>query len=260
MKIIKLFTFISLMLLPLSGNSHSLEEAINSKHRDPKNTLRDEYRNPYETLTFFKIRSDMTVVELSPGGGWYTEILANYLHDPGYLIAAHFDPNSERSYFKKSRANFEKKLNSKPMYESVQLVNLFSNLADDNSVDAVLTFRNLHNWLGPNMDIIFLNSFKALKPGGILGIVEHRAKPGTSFDDMKKSGYVSESYAIKIAEKNGFKFVSKSEINANYKDSTVHPRGVWTLPPVMRLKDEDREKYLAIGESDRMTLLFVKPE
>ena len=110
------------------------------------------------------------------------------------------------------------------------------------------------------MDIIFLNSFKALKPGGILGIVEHRAKPGTSFDDMKKSGYVSESYAIKIAEKNGFKFVSKSEINANYKDSTVHPRGVWTLPPVMRLKDEDREKYIAIGESDRMTLLFVKPE
>ena len=126
MKIIKLLAFIYFMLLPLALESHSLEGAINSKERDPKNALRDEYRNPYETLTFFKIESDMTVVELSPGGGWYTEILANYLHDPGYLIAAHFDPNSERSYFKKSRTNFEKKLSSKPMYESVKLVNLFS--------------------------------------------------------------------------------------------------------------------------------------
>ena len=110
------------------------------------------------------------------------------------------------------------------------------------------------------MDIIFSNSYSALKPGGIFGVVEHRAKEGTSIEEMKKSGYVTESYAIELAEKHGFKLVSRSEINSNSKDTKNHPEGVWTLPPVLRLKDKDRNKYLAIGESDRMTLLFKKPE
>ena len=238
--------------------SHDLEGAINSSDRSSKNIVRDEYRNPYETLTFFEIESSMKIVELSPGGGWYTEILANYLHDPGMLIAAHFDKDSERAYFKRGRANFEKKMSSNSMYDNVKIVDLSSNLAEPESVDAVLTFRNLHNWLGPQVNLIFSNSHKALKPGGILGIVEHRAKPGTSLEDMKKSGYVTEEYAIQVAKKNGFKLVSKSEVNANPNDTKDHPKGVWTLPPSFRLKEVDKEKYTDIGESDRMTLLFKK--
>jgi len=250
---------IILSISSINTIAHDLEGAINSSDRTEKNVLRDKYRNPYETLSFFGIKSDMTVVELSPGGGWYTEIFANYLHEPGNLIAAHFDSDSEREYFKRGRANFEKKIQGSKIYNNVSIVDLSSNLAPENSVDAVVTFRNLHNWIGPQMDTIFQNSYKALKPGGIFGVVEHRANPGTSLDLMKKSGYVTESYAIAIAEKHGFVLVDKSEINANPKDLKNYERGVWTLPPSLRLKDTDKEKYLAIGESDRMTLLFKKP-
>jgi len=249
--------FLLSLFIPMAF-SHDLERAISSEERDPKNAARDSSRHPLETLSFFGIKSDMTIVELSPGGGWYTEILANFLHEPGKLIAAHFDPNSERAYYKRSRANFEKKMSTNSMFDTVEMVAINSNLAEPNSVDAVLTFRNLHNWLGSDMDLIFSNSYKALRPGGIFGVVEHRAKPGTSIEAMKKSGYVSEEHAIEIAEKHGFKLVAKSEINANPKDSTNYPGGVWTLPPNLRLKDVDREKYLEIGESDRMTLLFKK--
>ena len=253
-----LLSILSIFLFTTQSFSHDLEAAINSSDRDSKNITRDEYRHPYETLSFFGIESNMRVVELSPGGGWYTEILANYLHDPGMLIAAHFDKDSERAYFKRGRANFEKKMNSSSMYDNVEIVDLSSNLAEPESVDAVLTFRNLHNWLGPQIDLIFINSYKALKPGGVMGVVEHRAKPGTSLEEMKKSGYVTEQYAIEIAKKHGFKLVSKSEINANAKDTKDHPRGVWTLPPNLRLNEVDRQKYIEIGESDRMTLLFKK--
>jgi predicted methyltransferase len=174
------------------------------------------------------------------------------------LIAAHFDKDSEVGYFKRGRANFEKKIASSSMYSNVEIVDLSSNLAKEGSVDAVITFRNLHNWLGPQMDSIFANSFKALRPGGIFGVVEHRANPGTSMEEMKKSGYVTEEHAIRVAKKHGFTLVSTSEINANNKDTKNHPKGVWTLPPNLRLKDVEKEKYIAIGESDRMTLLFKK--
>ena len=257
--LIKISLILCLGLTFTNINSHSLKGAVESEDRSLKNILRDPERNPMETLTFFGIEQDMVVVELSPGGGWYTEILANYIHYPGTLIAAHFSSNSDRDYFKRSRANFEKKISENPMYGRVEIVDLDSKLADQNSVDAVLTFRNLHNWLGPTMDGIFSNTYKALKPGGIFGIVEHRAKPGTSMQTMRKSGYVTEEHAIEIAKKHGFELVKKSEINANPKDTADHPRGVWTLPPNYRLKDVDREKYTEIGESDRMTLLFRKP-
>ena len=200
----------------------------------------------------------MKVVELSPGGGWYTEILANYIHKPGQLIAAHFDKDSQRAYFQRSRASFEKRIAEDPLFKDIEIVDLSSSLAEPGSVDAVLTFRNLHNWLGPQMDTIFANSSKALKPGGLFGVVEHRAKPGTSMEMMKKSGYVTEEHAIAVAKKYGFTLVARSEVNSNPKDSASHPGGVWTLPPSLRLKDKDREKYLEIGESDRMTLLFKK--
>jgi len=200
----------------------------------------------------------MKVVELSPGGGWYTEILANYIHKPGQLIAAHFDKDSQRAYFQRSRASFEKRIDEDPLFKDVEIVDLSSSLAEPGSVDAVLTFRNLHNWLGPQMDTIFANCSKALKPGGLFGVVEHRAKPGTTMEMMKKSGYVTEEHAIAVAKKHGFTLVARSEVNSNPKDSASHPGGVWTLPPSLRLKDKDREKYIEIGESDRMTLLFMK--
>ena len=233
-----------------SLSAHNLEQSVNSEDRSPDNVARDIYRHPYETLSFFGIKPDMTVVELNPGGGWYTEILANYIHYPGTLITA------QGSYYLE---RFEKKISSKPMYGRVEIVNLNSHLAEPNSVDAVITFRNLHNWLGADMDSIFRSSFKALKPGGSFGVVEHRAKPGTDFETMKTSGYVTEDHAIEVALKHGFELVEKSEINANPKDTKDHAKGVWTLPPTYRLKNKDRDKYSAIGESDRMTLLFKKP-
>jgi predicted methyltransferase len=252
-----LLILLTLTITPLTA--HDLKGAVASEDRTPKNTLRDSSRNPIETLSFFGIESDMVVIELSPGGGWYTEILANYIHYPGTLIAAHWSKDSEIAYYRRGRANFEKKMSNNPMYGRVEIVDLYSELAEENSVDAVLTFRNLHNWLGPNLDNIFSNTFKSLKPGGVFGIVEHRAKPGTSMEMMKKSGYVTEAHAIKIAKKHGFELAAKSEINANPKDTADHPKGVWTLPPNYRLKDKDRDKYSDIGESDRMTLLFKKP-
>ena len=243
-----------LVLFLLTGlstlSAHNLEESIASSDRTPAFATRDVYRHPYETLNFFGIEPDMTVVELNPGGGWYTEILANYIHYPGTLIAA------QGSYYLEG---FKKKMNSNPMYGRVEIVNLNSTLAEPNSVDAVVTFRNLHNWLGPEMDSIFRNSFIALKPGGHFGVVEHRAKPGTDFETMKGSGYVTEAHAIEVALEQGFELVAKSEINANPKDTKDYPKGVWTLPPRLRLDDVDRDKYESIGESDRMTLLFRKP-
>ena len=241
---------LSLLLFMSSVGSHSLKESIESDTRDLENKKRDIYRHPYETLNFFGIKSDMIIVELNPGGGWYTEILANFIHEPGTLITAQGDYYMYR---------FKKKIESSSIYEKVKIVPLNSNLAEENTVDAVLTFRNLHNWLGPQMDLIFSNTYKALKPGGKFGVVEHRAKPGTDLEMMKKSGYVTEDHAIETAIKHGFKLVDKSEINSNPKDTKDYSKGVWTLPPRLRLETVDRDKYISIGESDRMTLLFVKP-
>ena len=240
---------LSLLLFMSSVGSHSLKESIESDTRDLENKKRDIYRHPYETLNFFGIKSDMIIVELNPGGGWYTEILANFIHEPGTLITAQGDYYMDR---------FKKKIESSSIYEKVKIVPLNSNLAEENTVDAVLTFRNLHNWLGPQMDLIFSNTYKALKPGGKFGVVEHRAKPGTDLEMMKKSGYVTEDHAIETAIKHGFKLVDKAEINSNQKDTKDYSKGVWTLPPRLRLETVDRDKYISIGESDRMTLLFVK--
>ena len=241
---------LSLLLFMSSVGSHSLKESIESDTRDLENKKRDIYRHPYETLNFFGIKSDMIIVELNPGGGWYTEILANFIHEPGTLITAQGDYYMDR---------FKKKIESSSIYEKVKIVPLNSNLAEENTVDAVLTFRNLHNWLGPQMDLIFSNTYKALKPGGKFGVVEHRAKPGTDLEMMKKSGYVTEDHAIETAIKHGFKLVDKSEINSNLKDTKDYSKGVWTLPPRLRLETVDRDKYISIGESDRMPLLFLIP-
>ena len=260
-KFISIFIFSFIFFNFFSLQAHNLEQSVNSEDRSIENINRDKFRHPYETLKFFGIEPEMTVVELSPGGGWYTEILAIYMYDEGELITAPYSA-SLSDYAKRSREAFEAKLNSKSIYEKVKIVDLFGKLAENETVDAVLTFRNVHNWLGEDgsgVKNVFEQSYAALKPGGILGVVEHRAKRGTSIKEMKKSGYVTEELTINLAKEAGFILSKKSEINANIKDTKDHPNGVWTLPPSLYLKDGDKEKYRQIGESDRMTLLFKKP-
>ena len=260
-KFISIFIFSFIFFNFFSLQAHNLEQSVNSEDRSIENIKRDKFRHPYETLKFFGIEPEMTVVELSPGGGWYTEILAIYMYDEGELITAPYSA-SLSDYAKRSREAFEAKLNSKSIYEKVKIVDLFGKLAENETVDAVLTFRNVHNWLGEDgsgVKNVFEQSYAALKPGGILGVVEHRAKPGISIKEMKKSGYVTEELTINLAKEAGFILSKKSEINANIKDTKDHPNGVWTLPPSLYLKDGDKEKYRQIGESDRMTLLFKKP-
>lgn len=247
-------------------SAESLQDAIKGDQRTPANVARDQYRHPEETLKFFQIEPNMTVVEIWPGGGWYTEILAPLLKDDGVLYTAHFAKDSKSNYFKNSRKKFEEKLEAnKETYGKVKLTEFVPGgereIAPAGSADAVVTFRNVHNWMGGNNEqAAFKAFFKALKPGGVLGVVEHRAKPGTSREGMGNSGYMTQDYVVKLAENAGFVLEEASEVNANPKDTADHPKGVWTLPPSLRLGDEDKDKYMAIGESDRMTLRFRKPK
>ncbi len=248
--------------------SQSLESVINSKNRTPSYIERDKYRNPLETLNFFQINNKMKVIELQPSGGnspggWYTEILAPFLQKEGKLIAAHFNPN-ESEWRAKMRESFEERIKNNSDFKDIEMSVLSmppKKLTSDNSVDMVLTFRNLHNWLKAGyLKEVFEVAYKALKPGGIFGIVEHRAPSNFSINDMNKSGYVTEELAIAVATKVGFVFEKKSEINSNNLDSKDHKNGVWNLLPTLKLSNpDDKEKYLIIGESDRMTLRFSKP-
>ncbi|MDD5577673.1 MAG: methyltransferase [Methylobacter sp.] len=246
-------------------NLTDLQQAIAGKHRSAEHKNRDKYRHPEQTLAFFDVRNTMSVVEVWPGEGWYTEILAPYLKNKGKLYAAHFSPDADLPYRKKSLDEFVKKLHQHPhLYGKVKLTVLqppsLWQIAPDRSADRVLTFRNVHNWMRNDQAAsVFSAMYKALKPGGILGVVEHRNSTVKPQDTQALSGYVSEDYVIALARNAGFEFLAKSEINANDKDTKNYPEGVWTLPPSLKLKDKDREKYLSIGESDRMTIKFIKP-
>lgn len=252
---------------PAGDSAAALDKALAGAHRSEANRARDAHRHPRETLLFFGLRPDMDVVEVWPGGGWYTEILAPVLREKGKYYAAHFhiDEKSLR-YMTPARAAFLKSLAARPeIYDRVVVTAVDAprqvDVAPPGSADLVLTFRNVHNWTAAkNDEAMFKAFFAALKPGGVLGVVEHRAKAGTTLEEMIKTGYMTEEYVAQLAGKAGFKIMAKSEINANPKDTRDHPRGVWTLPPTLRMGDQDREKYLAIGESDRMTLKFVKPD
>jgi len=240
-----------------------LKEAIAGDHRSEANKARDEYRHPYETLTFFGIKPDMAVVEIYPGRGWYSEILAPYLKGSGTFYAAQrpSDPSYEPG--QRSLEAFDQKLKDAPeLYGEVKRTTLTKagDIALPESADLVVTFRNVHSLMGSGTEQeAFAAMFKALKPGGVLGVVQHRGDPSVKQDPKAGKGYVNEDTVIALAEKAGFELAEKSEINANPKDTKDYAKGVWTLPPSLRLGDEDRDKYVAIGESDRMTLKFVKP-
>lgn len=243
-----------------SDHDAKLEQAVAGEHRSDKNKARDTFRHPVETLSFFGFNNKMTVVEITPGGGWYTEILAPALKGSGKLYGAHYPDTGEDNYYSNSRKKLEKFLASNDVYSEVELTNFVprkeSELAPAGSADMVLTFRNLHNWKKEGVEQVFKDAYRALKKGGVLGVVEHRLPEGG--DEKKSRGYVSQAETIAQAKAAGFTLAASSEINANAKDETTHPKGVWTLPPRLALEDKDKEKYLAIGESDRMTLKFVK--
>jgi predicted methyltransferase len=244
-----------------------LDEAVAGDHRSEANRARDVYRHPKETLLFFGLQPGMTVVEIWPSAGWFTEVLAPVLRDEGKYYAARFAVSSDKApdFLKERDKVFLAKLAARPdVYRNVVpteiLAPLYVDAAPKGSVDMVLTFRNVHNWAkAGNAEAMFATFHGLLKSGGILGVEEHRAKPGTSFEDQVKSGYMTEQYVIESAEKAGFRFVGKSDVNANAADTKDYPDGVWTLPPTLKLGDKDRARYLAIGESDRMTLKFIKP-
>lgn len=243
-----------------------IDRAMTGEHRSDRNMARDQYRHPKETLLFFGLEPQMTVVEITPGAGWYSEILAPVLRDRGTFYAAVYKvSDGSPDIIKRLDGMYRGLLAANPVvYDKVRL-SAFDPAAPEfappGSADMVLTFRNVHNWAkAGTADAMFKGFYDALKPGGVLGVVEHRAKPGTSFQQQIDSGYMTEQYVIELAQKVGFRLVNQSEINANPKDTADHPGGVWNLPPNLRnVPDADRAKYLAIGESDRMTLKFVKP-
>ena len=250
-------------------STDALQTAVASGHRTVANVARDAARRPVETLAFFGVKPTDTVVELSPGaGGWYTEMLAPYLREKGLLIAAGDDPASAQPFQQRSAARLRAKFDALPsVYDKVQMA-VFDvaagklNLAPAGSVDKVLTFRNVHNWMGQGDEAktraVFAAAYSALKTGGVLGVVEHRLPADREQNLKAPSGYVHQAYVVKMAESVGFKLDAASEVNANPKDTADHENGVWALPPTFANKDKDRAKYAAIGESDRMTLRFVK--
>jgi predicted methyltransferase len=231
--------------------------ALAGAQRSDKNRPRDVYRHPAQTLAFFGLTESAHVIELWPGAGWYTEVLAPVLRDSGALTAvvpAGPGVDAYRAFLATVPA----------LYDRVGVVTVQPpaalDLGPDASADLVLTFRNIHNWLTGNFASELTGAvFRVLKPGGIYGVVEHRAKPGTSLEVSQKSGYVTEDLVIELATKAGFVLDARSEVNANPKDTKDYPKGVWALPPALIEKDVDRDKYLQIGESDRMTLRFRKP-
>ncbi|NIE63559.1 class I SAM-dependent methyltransferase [Burkholderia sp. Ax-1719] len=250
-----------------AASTSSLDAAINGPQRNERAKARDVYRHPKETLQFFGVEPTQTVLEIAPGGGWYTDILAPWLHDRGHLVEAQYVSTSPAlaAEDRETDAAFLRKLAASPaLYGNVKVGTLhagqFAGFDAHEQFDRVLTFRNIHNWMKDGQIDDNLRAFwLALKPGGVLGVEEHRAKRGATVQQMIDSGYVTEDYVIEHAQAAGFVLAARSEINANPKDTKDYPNGVWSLPPTYKGGDVDRAKFAAIGESDRMTLRFIKP-
>lgn len=254
----------SLLVTPLALAEFDWNTALNGDHRAEGNADRNGARHPRETLEFFGLQPGQTVMEISPGGGWYTEVLAPLMKGQGTFIAAHYSPNGG-DYSRRSLGGFLQKLGKNgDVYGGVVVGFLQPPMAmapaPANSVDLAVAFRNVHSWMRMNqVETFFAAIYDVLKPGGVFGIVQHRGEPGTDAETMKKTAYVTEEAVIEFAELAGFELDGRSEINANPRDTKDYEGGVWTLPPSLQEGDKDREKYLAIGESDRMTLRFRKP-
>ena len=252
-----------------AATASALDAALVGAHRSDRNKARDRYRHPKETLTFFGLRRDMTVVEIWPGGGWYTEVLAPVLKGKGKLYAAQYGSNTTFDYQREENAALKEKAKKNPeVFGEVQFTALgVPNelaIAPPGTADLVVTFRNVHNWLEPRYKQdpakVFGAFFTALKPGGILGITDHRWPDPKTADPDAENGYVTEERVMALAKAAGFEFVGRSDINRNPKDTHDHKNGVWTLPPDLSVpQGEDRQKYVDIGESDRLTLKFRKP-
>ena len=243
-----------------------IDAAVAGNWRDPANVARDPHRHPAETLAFFGVEPDDTVVEITPGGGWYAEVLAPLVRDEGHYVAAVWDDAipDQPAYRYRLNDALRAKFSDAPDTYGTPDVRVFDPaqpvFGPAGSADVVLTFRNAHNWVDDgNAAEYFAAFFDVLAPGGTLGVVDHRAKPGTSPEDMASSGYLTEDLVVQLATDAGFELEERSEVNANPRDTADHPNGVWTLPPSNDHEDADDAKYQAIGESDRMTLRFRKP-
>jgi predicted methyltransferase len=243
----------------------ALDSILAGSQRSAENSARDRYRHPKETLLFFGVRPEMKVLEVWPEPGWYTEIIAPLLREHGKYYAAVIAADPASKYVTGRLSDYQQKLTSKPdVYGAVEVVTFpvdGGDVVPAGSLDMVVTFRNIHNWMAQDSaGHAIATLFKALKAGGVLGVVEHRGNAANAQDPKAKSGYVNEDYAIRLIEGQGFRLVGESQVNANPKDTKDYEQGVWTLPPTYRLGDKDKQKYAAIGESDRFTLKFVKPK
>ena len=273
--VLQLMLGIALLLPPAAvlaadttnGQEAKLRAAADAPGRPEASRARDAARHPVETLLFFDVAPDDRVLELWPGGGWYTEVLGPYLAEEGELVVTNFDPGGPQDQYmhKMARSFADKLARERDRIGDVEVVQVAPpdqiSLGADASYDVVLTFRNTHNWIRDGIDDeIYAEVFRVLKPGGTFGVVQHRAPEGADPKQAGETGYVPEAYVVETARAAGFELVARSDVNANPRDTKDHPEGVWTLPPRYRLGEKDRAKYEAIGESDRMTLKFRKPE
>ncbi len=246
------------------ATANALDRVLASPDRPAADRARDVWRHPRQTLMFFGLRPSQTVVEIDPGTGWYLGVLAPLLRDNGRYIAALPPVPPEARGMARERARLDAVLAARPAdFDRVERAPFDpgkTEIMPAGSADLVLTFRNVHTWMAEDRAAAaFAAMFKALKPGGVLGVVDHRGNPQVPQDPKARSGYVNQAYAVRLAESAGFRLVGVSEINANPKDSKDHPKGVWNLPPTYADGDTERAKYAAIGESDRFTLKFIKP-
>ena len=272
---IRTLLIVMLAAIPLSGcekidNNQMVTDVVapkapNYPARTAAERARDKYRHPAETLMYFEVQPDHTVVEIWPGSGWYSAVLGPYLKREGQLIAAHFSASTEVPFFQKTRRTYiDRFINNPDVYGKIQLTELMPpeklSIASPGEADRVLTFRNVHNWMRNDQEqAVFDAAYLALRSGGIFGVVEHRAPPDFGREQMIETGYVTEAYVTQLAINAGFEPAGHSEINANPKDTRIHPHGVWSLPPTLRGGNKDLTYFESIGESDRMTLKFRKP-
>ena len=247
----------------VASSATQIDRAIDGNWRSSANRARDVYRHPKATLEFFDIHPDQTVIEITPGGGWYSEVLAPLLRDHGHYVAAVAAAPKDREA-EQDECSLKRKFQADPAQYARAEIREFDPkvpvFGPPDSADRVLTFRNVHNWMSAGTaPAMFKAFFNVLRPGGILGVVDHRAADGATLAAAKGSGYLPTDYVVKLATDAGFQLAGSSEINANPKDPKNYPKGVWTLPPTFTLGAQDKARYAAIGESDRMTLRFVKP-